>query len=43
VRRLAESGARPVIDEVFPFDQVIPAFERLAQAPMGKVVVRIAG
>ena len=43
VRRLAESGARPVVDGVFPFDQVVEAFARLAQAPMGKVVVRVAG
>jgi NADPH2:quinone reductase len=43
VRRLAEAGMRPVIDGVFPFEQVIAAFGRLAQGPMGKVVVRIAG
>jgi hypothetical protein len=28
---------------VFPFEQVGEAFGRLAQGPMGKVVVRIAG
>ena len=43
VRRLAEAGARPVVDEVFPFEQVVRAFGRLAQGPMGKVVVRVAG
>jgi NADPH2:quinone reductase len=43
VRRLAETGTRPVIDSVFPFEQVVDAFGRLAQAPMGKVVVRVAG
>lgn len=43
VRRLAETGARPVIDAVFPFEQVVAAFGRLAQGPMGKVLVRVAG
>jgi NADPH2:quinone reductase len=43
VRRLAETGARPVVDQVFPFDQVVEAFGWLAQGPMGKVVVRVAG
>jgi len=43
VRRMAEAGAHPVVDSVFPFEQVGEAFGRLAQGPMGKVVVRIAG
>ena len=43
VRRLAETGARPVVDGVFPFEEVLAAFHRLEQGPMGKVVVRIAG
>jgi NADPH2:quinone reductase len=43
VRRMEQAGSRPVIDGVFPFDQVVAAFGRLAQGPMGKVVVRIAG
>jgi NADPH2:quinone reductase len=43
VRRMAESGARPVVDRVFPFEEVVGAFARLAEGPMGKVVVRIAG
>jgi NADPH2:quinone reductase len=43
VRRLAETGARPVVDGVFPFEEVVAAFGRLAQGPMGKVVVRVAG
>jgi len=43
VRRMAEAGARPVIDRVFPFEEVVGAFGRLAEGPMGKVVVRIAG
>jgi NADPH2:quinone reductase len=43
VRRLADSGKRPVIDRVFPFEDAIAAFHRLAEGPMGKVVVRVAG
>ena len=43
VGRLAEAGKRPVIDHVFPFEEVIPAFHRLAEGPMGKVVIRVAG
>ena len=42
VRRFDSLGRRPVVDRVFPFDQVKPAFERLAQGPMGKVLVRVA-
>jgi len=41
VARLAKTGKRPVVDGVFPFDQTIQAFQRLAEGPMGKVVVRI--
>jgi NADPH2:quinone reductase len=43
VRRLAESGRRPVVDRVFPFEDVVSAFGRLAEGPMGKVVVRVSG
>jgi NADPH2:quinone reductase len=43
VRRMAEAGAWPVIDGIFPFEEVVAAFGRLAEGPMGKVVVRIAG
>ena len=31
----------PIVDSVFPFDQLIPAFEHLAKGPMGKVLIRI--
>jgi NADPH2:quinone reductase len=37
---LAKSGARPKVDSVFPLDLLLPAFERLAQGPLGKVLVR---
>lgn len=43
VRRMAEAGARPVIDGIYPLEQAIAAFGRLAEGPMGKVLVRIAG
>ncbi|SPE51663.1 Oxidoreductase, zinc-binding dehydrogenase family [Verrucomicrobia bacterium] len=38
---LASRGARPLVDRVFGFEQLPQAFERLAQGPMGKVVVKI--
>ena len=38
---LACSGARPLIDHVFSFEQLPQAFERLADGPMGKVVVGV--
>ncbi|UMB69748.1 quinone oxidoreductase family protein [Mycobacterium paraterrae] len=38
---LAASSARPLIDRVFPFDQLVDAFARLAEGPLGKVVVNI--
>lgn len=41
VARLAKIGKRPVVDGVFAFDQTIQAFQRLAEGPMGKVLVRI--
>jgi len=43
VRRLAEAGRHPVVDGVFPFEEVKAAFARLAEGPMGKVLVRVAG
>jgi NADPH2:quinone reductase len=38
---LAKTGAKPLVDQVFPFDQLIPAFERLARGPMGKVLLKV--
>ena len=43
VQRLNSIGKRPVVDEVFQFQDVKAAFRRLAQGPMGKVLVRVAG
>ena len=43
VDRLRATGKRPVVDGVFRFQDVNAAFARLAQGPMGKVLVRVAG
>lgn len=42
VRRLEAMGRRPVVDRVFPFEGVKDAFARLAEGPMGKVLVRVS-
>lgn len=41
VSRLAAIGTRPVVDSIYPFEEVKPAFARLQQGPMGKVVVSL--
>jgi len=41
-RRQNATGNGPVVDSVFQFEEVKPAFVRLAQGPMGKVLVRVA-
>jgi NADPH2:quinone reductase len=38
---LARTGARPLVDSVFAFNELPKAFERLAQGPMGKVLLEI--
>jgi NADPH2:quinone reductase len=43
LQTLARTGAKPLIDRIFPFAQVPQAFARLAEGPMGKVLVRIGG
>ena len=43
VTLLAQSGARPLVDQVFPFAELPKAFERLAKGPMGKVLVDVCG
>jgi NADPH2:quinone reductase len=40
---LNQAGARPLVDSVFPFDQLREAFTRLAEGPMGKVLVEAPG
>jgi NADPH:quinone reductase len=37
---LNKTGARPLIDHVFGFEELPSAFEKLAQGPMGKVLIR---
>ena len=39
---LERDGSRPVVDRVFDFEDVKLAFARLAEGPMGKVLVRVA-
>jgi NADPH2:quinone reductase len=38
---LARTGAKPLVDRVFSFDQLRPAFDRLTAGPMGKVLIEI--
>ena len=42
VDRLDAIGQRPQVDSIVPFEEVKMAFVRLAQGPMGKVLVRVA-
>ena len=42
IHLLDRAKVRPLVDSIFPFDQLPQAFERLAQGPMGKVLLRIA-
>ncbi len=43
LRLLSRSGARPLGDRVFQFEQLHQPFERLAQGSMGKVLLRVGG
>lgn len=38
---MQKGWARPLIDRVFPFEELPRAFERLEQGPMGKVVLKV--
>ena len=38
---LDKAGARPLVDHVFAFDQLLPAFERLKEGPLGKVLLKV--
>src|SRR4051812_46939310 len=42
LKLLSATGARPLVDSVWEFGQLREAFERLAQGPMGKVVLRVS-
>jgi NADPH2:quinone reductase len=41
VERLNKLGKRPVVDNVFAFEDVKQAFARLGEGPMGKVLVKV--
>ena len=41
VGRLDALDKRPVVDDIFPFEEVKEAFGRLDRGPMGKVLVRV--
>lgn len=41
LKLLSRTGARPLVDSVFPFEQLPQAFARLAEGPMGKVVLQV--
>jgi NADPH2:quinone reductase len=43
VRRLDAAGQKPVIDKIYPFEEVKSAFARLSQGPMGKVLINVSG
>jgi NADPH:quinone reductase len=43
VDRLDAMRQRPQVDTIIPFEEVKRGFVRLAQGPMGKVLVRVAG
>jgi NADPH2:quinone reductase len=38
---LGRAGAKPVVDRVFPWHELPQAFQRLAQGPMGKVLLAV--
>jgi NADPH2:quinone reductase len=40
VSLMGKIKAKPLVDHVFPFDQLHAAFERLEKGPMGKVLVK---
>jgi NADPH2:quinone reductase len=43
VELLARTGRRPVVDSIHPMEALPAAFARLAEGPMGKVLVRVNG
>lgn len=43
VQLLEDIHATPVVDQIFPFDQLPRAFARLQTGPLGKVVLKIEG
>lgn len=41
LRMLKQTGARPLVDSVFAFNQLPAAFDKLALGPMGKVLLAV--
>jgi NADPH2:quinone reductase len=41
LKLLNDAGVKPVVDRVFPFEQLIDAFEHLRQGPLGKVLLAV--
>jgi NADPH2:quinone reductase len=41
LKLLEKTGATPLIDRVLPFEQLPAAFARLAEGPMGKVLLAV--
>jgi NADPH2:quinone reductase len=41
VDSLARTGTHPLVDRVFAFDELVAAFERLREGPMGKVLLAV--
>jgi NADPH:quinone reductase-like Zn-dependent oxidoreductase len=39
---LEKSGVKPVIDNIYPFDQAIAAYQHLAKGAFGKIVITVA-
>lgn len=42
LKLLARTGARPLVDSIFPFEKLPQAFARLAEGPMGKVLLKVS-
>ncbi|MCP9448404.1 MAG: hypothetical protein NNA22_12655, partial [Nitrospira sp.] len=42
ILRLNRLGRKPLVDSIVPFEEVKQGFARLAQGPLGKVLVRVA-
>ncbi len=38
---LGETGATPLVDSVWPFEELMQAFARLEAGPMGKVIIKV--
>jgi len=41
VKLLERTGAKPLVDSVFAFNELLKAFAKLAQGPMGKVLLEV--